>query len=119
MDIPRIPQGRGDLGRRMIRALKATFGPTLLIGSDIPGVTRTHIVCAFAALGDTKCVIGPATDGGFWLIGLKHPRAVSNRLFQDTRWSHPDTLKDALQTLPPTARAGTLSDVDTAADLSR
>lgn len=117
-DLVRLPQGRGDLGQRMRRALMATPGPSLLIGSDIPGITRTHIARAFVALGTAETVIGPATDGGFWLVGLKHPRRAPKSLFADTRWSHPDTLADTLPTLPqPLALADTLSDVDTAGDL--
>ena len=117
-DLPRIPQGRGDIGTRMSRALSATHGPTVLIGSDIPNVTRGHIAKAFDALGHAKTVVGPATDGGFWLIGLSNPESQPKTLFQGTRWSHPDTLADALPTLPePVALTTCLNDVDTVADL--
>ncbi|MEO0829992.1 MAG: DUF2064 domain-containing protein, partial [Pseudomonadota bacterium] len=54
--LARWPQGRGDLGRRMARALAATRGPSVLIGSDIPGITRHHIACAFHALGKAPSV---------------------------------------------------------------
>ena len=114
----RVPQGKGDLGLRMQRALRQTQGPSLLIGSDIPGITRGHIVKAFASLGTARSVIGPATDGGFWLVGLQHPQNAPKSLFENVRWSHPATLQDTLPTLPaPVAIAATLNDVDTIADL--
>ncbi len=117
-DLPRIPQGRGDIGRRMARALTSVPGPAVLIGADIPGVTRQHIDAAFSALGRSPSVIGPARDGGFWLIGLRHTKPLPPHLFANVRWSHADTLMDALATLPkPVAFVATLQDVDTAADL--
>ena len=117
-DLHRIPQGSGDLGARMARALARTPGPTLLIGSDIPGVERGHIVHAFAALGGARSVIGPAPDGGYWLVGLRHPRLALSGLFKNVRWSHPKTLDDTLCTLPrPVARAVMLRDVDEPGDL--
>lgn len=117
-DLPRIPQGTGNIGARMARAFASTYGPTVLIGSDIPGVTPAHIAKAFGALGQAKTVIGPAPDGGFWLIGLSHPSAQPKTLFKGVRWSHAETLTDTLPTLPePVAFTAQLNDVDTAADL--
>lgn len=114
----RIPQGQGDLGKRMARALTATQGPSVLIGSDIPGVEPCHIARAFRALGQAPSVIGPAPDGGYWLVGLRHPGLAPASLFQNVRWSHPDTLDDTLPTLPqPVARIDMLNDVDEIADL--
>ena len=117
-DLPRMPQGTGNIGTRMARALATTHGPTVLIGSDIPGITRRHIAKAFDALGQAKTVIGPAPDGGFWLIGLASPGSQPKTLFQGVRWSHPETLNDTLPTLPkPITFAARLNDVDTVADL--
>lgn len=117
-DLPRYPQGAGDLGQRMVRVFSATPGPTVLIGSDIPGVARRHIADAFQALCPAPSVIGPAFDGGFWLVGLRHPARAPAGLFRSVRWSHSDTLADTLPTLPqPVARIVTLSDVDRASDL--
>ena len=118
-DLIRLPQGPGDLGERMARVMRSTQGPTVLIGSDIPGVTTRHIAHAFAELGRTPSVIGPATDGGFWLVGLSHPARAPAGLFKNVRWSHAATLADTLPTLPgPTALIDTLTDVDSAADLA-
>ena len=117
-DLPCIPQGAGDLGRRMARSLGRTTGPTLLIGSDIPGVSKRHIARAFALLPSGGSIIGPATDGGYWLVGLDHPRKRCANLFNEVRWSTAHTLQDTLRTLPtPTATANTLADVDRGADL--
>src|SRR5580704_9527222 len=67
------PQGAGDLGQRMRRTLAACPpGPAVLIGSDIPQLTAAHIREAFALLGRHDIVFGPATDGGFWLVGTRH-----------------------------------------------
>ena len=118
-DLTRVPQGRGDLGERMARVLGQTHGPSVLIGADIPGIERRHIARAFTALGSHPAVIGPAPDGGYWLIGLRHASRLHAGFFEGVRWSTPDALTDTLLTLPqPVAFADTLSDVDTAADLA-
>lgn len=119
-DLARLPQGRGDLGVRMARALQSFDGPTLLIGSDIPGVTRGHVADAFKALGGAPSVIGPAPDGGFWLVGLAHPARAPSRLFDGVAWSTSTTRSETIPTLPqPVAEVAMLGDVDTAADLGK
>ncbi|KMW60636.1 hypothetical protein AIOL_000800 [Candidatus Rhodobacter oscarellae] len=115
----RVPQGRGDLGTRMARALSAMPpGPVVLIGGDIPAVTPAHIARALRRLGACDAVFGPAEDGGFWLVGLRGPRVPSG-FFQGVRWSTEHALVDALATLPGrrVGLADTLRDVDRAADL--
>ena len=52
-------------------------GPVVIIGSDVPGIRPHHIATAFRALGGSDAVLGPAIDGGYWLIGLK--RRVEQR----------------------------------------
>lgn len=114
----RIPQGNGDLGQRMARVLAMTTGPSVLIGSDIPGVERRHVARAFRALGGSPSVIGPAMDGGFWLVGLRHPGASPAGLFHGVVWSHSETRRQTLPTLPqPVAMVDALADIDEAADL--
>lgn len=116
--VARRPQGPGTLGDRMARMLRSTAGPTLVIGADIPDVTRSHIAKAFRTLAHNASILGPAPDGGYWLVGLKHPRNAPPTLFQNVRWSSEHALKDTEKTLPkPTAKTATLRDVDTAADL--
>ena len=116
----RIPQGRGNLGDRMARALRhAPAGPVCVIGGDIPGITAPRIAEAFKALGGNDAVFGPAPDGGYWLIGLRRSRAVPPRLFTGVRWSTEHALADTMATLPDhsIAHVATLRDVDTVEDL--
>lgn len=119
-ELRRRPQGRGDLGARMARMLgQVSQGPACLIGADIPAITRKEIAQGFAALGNHDAVFGPAPDGGFWLIGLKHPRRQPPHFFKNVRWSSEYALADSIATLPDhrIARIKTLRDVDTADDL--
>ena len=121
-DILRTPQGRGDLGQRMPRVMRnVARGPVCLIGADIPGITRVHIARAFTALGDHDAVFGPAMDGGYWLVGLKHPRRQPPGLFKDVRWSSEHALADTVKTLPDhrITLINQLRDVDTVEDLRR
>jgi rSAM/selenodomain-associated transferase 1 len=116
-----IPQGGGDLGRRMQRLMdNAPPGPVVIVGTDIPVIGRRHIASAFRALGDHDAVLGPATDGGYWLIGLRRRPCVP-RAFAGVRWSTAYALDDTLASLRGRriARLPTLGDVDTAADLDR
>lgn len=118
-DLPRIPQGPGDLGARMARLL-ALPGPVLVIGSDIPGVTRAHLARAARSLATHDAVFGPAPDGGYWLIGLAG-RPAPPGFLKGVRWSGPRALSDSVATLPGrrVALADTLQDVDSAEDLAR
>ncbi len=117
--LPRMPQGKGDLGARMARALRSCDGPVCLIGADIPAVDRTALARSFALLGRHDAVFGPAVAGGFWLIGVRHPRRLPYGFFRDVRWSTEHALSDAKATLPGwrIARGDLLKDVDSAADL--
>lgn len=118
--LPRIPQGRGNLGDRMGRvSLTAPPGPVCIIGADIPGITRAHIARAFRALGDHDACFGPAPDGGYWLIGLKQATRAPRSLFQNVRWSSEYALADTRASLPGKriALVDTLQDVDTLADM--
>ena len=115
-----IPQGQGDLGERMQRAFRhLPPGPVVLIGSDIPAIRSHHIRAAFKALGSADAVFGPATDGGYWLVGLRRrPKLLSP--FQDVRWSSEHALADTLSNLNGmhVSRVATLQDVDHATDLA-
>ena len=115
----RLPQGGGDLGARMQRIFdRGPAGPMLIVGTDVPGIRPAHIAEAFRLLGRHDAVFGPATDGGYWLVGLRrHPRVL--RPFADVRWSSPHALADTLANLEGRAVAfvATLSDVDDASDL--
>lgn len=72
-------QRDGDLGDRIAGALDDAFavggGPVLLVGMDTPQVTPSHLSAALAALEDADAVLGPAADGGWWLLGVHRPDA--------------------------------------------
>jgi len=115
-----VPQGEGDLGVRMQLLFDCLPpGPVVLIGSDIPAVSRAHIVSAFRRLGDADAVFGPAQDGGYWLVGLKRS---PNRLkpFANVPWSTDRALAATCANLKGRriALVGTLGDVDTAEDFA-
>lgn len=118
--LPRIPQGKGDLGARMVRIFdRLPAGPVVIIGADIPAISRVHISSAFSALGSHEAIFGPSEDGGYWSVGLRrlHPRPRG--FLNDVRWSSEHALADSVQTLPNRriAYLKTLRDVDTVADL--
>lgn len=121
-DIPRIPQGRGDLGPRMARLLSAApHGPVCLIGGDIPQVTPQRIQRAFDTLRGHDYVFGPAVDGGFWLVGARAGHICHARLFDGVAWSVSDTLAQTVAQMDQwdIGYCDVLNDVDTLRDLQR
>ncbi len=120
--IPRWPQGPGDLGDRMGRVLRhLPPGPVLIAGADIPELTADHIAEGFRLLGRDDAVIGPASDGGYWMLGLKRgARAIPAGLFRGVRWSTPHAMADTVESLAPldVAFGSVLIDVDEVQDLS-
>ena len=96
-------QGDGDLGYRMQRAFDDAFkygaAAVVIIGTDIPDLTAVDITKAFAALKQKKMVLGPAKDGGYYLIGLQKNAfspAVGN-LFTGIKWGERDVLKKTIK----------------------
>jgi uncharacterized protein len=112
--LPCIKQGIGDLGHRMGRMFRTLPpGPVIIIGADIPGITRAEIAQAFRKLAGVDAIVGPARDGGYWLIGLRRgPRLPY--LFRDVHWSTATALSDTWKNLHlrPVALAATLDDID-------
>ncbi|HEY0859206.1 MAG TPA: TIGR04282 family arsenosugar biosynthesis glycosyltransferase [Albitalea sp.] len=116
------PQGDGDLGARMARALAhrlAEFERCLLIGADIPGLNATYLRSAADALRTHDAVFGPALDGGYTLVGLRRP---APDLFEQMTWSTPEVMQHTRERL---ARLGLrhvelapLADIDEPADLA-
>ena len=96
-------QGDGDLGCRMKRALddafKAGAAAGVIIGTDIPDLTAVDIIKAFAALKQQKMVLGPAKDGGYYLIGLQKNDCLPavDDLFTGITWGERDVLKKTLK----------------------
>ncbi len=120
--LPRWPQGQGELGPRMGRALHGLGpGPVAIIGGDVPGIMAEHIALGFRALGENDLVFGPATDGGYWLVGCRSAHSVPSKLFADVRWSSEHALGDTMRSADGAriALINTFDDVDTAADLLR
>lgn len=118
-----LPQGTGDLGLRMLLPFRTLPpGPVVMVGSDIPAMRPSHVARAFRLLGRHDLVFGPASDGGFWLIGSRRGRPMPRDLFAGVRWSSPHALADTRANVPAAISVGeadTLDDVDTADDLRR
>ncbi len=114
-------QPDGDLGDRLRAAFASHFREgacrVVVIGSDCPGVDRGVIRDAFAALDVHDVVLGPARDGGYYLVGMK---ALHEPLFQGLSWSSFAVLNEtraAARSLGLTCRLlSPLRDVDTIAD---
>ncbi|MEB3292465.1 MAG: TIGR04282 family arsenosugar biosynthesis glycosyltransferase [Synechococcales bacterium] len=120
------PQGEGDLGDRMVRALTTAFRQTVettvLIGTDCPGMTPSLLWDAFSKLQTYDLVLGPAEDGGYYLVGLRRMEAAQYQpLFHVMPWSTDRVLSetcDRAQRLQlSTALLPTLPDIDRPADL--
>lgn len=118
-----VAQATGDLGRRMHLAMQGAFDDgarrVVLVGTDIPGLTAPILEQAFTALHEKDLVLGPSSDGGYWLIGIKRPA----NLFDGIVWSRPDVLKNTLtwarqKGLTP-CLLDPLNDLDTPDDLGR
>ena len=97
-DLLFAPQGEGDLGERMLRAFEEAFGAgigrVILVGTDCPGLTKDLVQKAVAALANNDVVLGPAKDGGYYLIGLRKP---IGQLFGQIPWGSGEVLKKTLQ----------------------
>ncbi|MBT9395158.1 TIGR04282 family arsenosugar biosynthesis glycosyltransferase [Hymenobacter sp. NST-14] len=117
-----LPQPAGDLGAKMQAAFTHDFArpaqAAVIIGTDCPGLTTAHLAEAYAALRTHDVVLGPAADGGYYLLGM---RRLHPALFENKPWS---TATVRAETLADAARLGLrvyllpeLQDVDTAADL--
>lgn len=97
-----VPQGGGGLGvrlqRQVVRGFAQGHRAIVLVGSDLPRLAAVDLHQAFAALQEVPLVLGPADDGGYWLIGL---RAPAPSLFAGIDWGGPQVLA---QTLAQAAR---------------
>ena len=113
----RFAQRGGGLSARSARIF-AEKGPVITIGTDIPSMKRRDIAAGFRALKRHDAVVGPAADGGFWLLGLNAPARPD--LFEDIRWSHAETRADMCAAIKgTTALLRTREDVDDAASYGR
>jgi rSAM/selenodomain-associated transferase 1 len=97
------PQADGDLGRRMADffagELEEGASRVVVIGSDAPTLDPSFVIGAFVALEGRDVVLGPATDGGYYLVGTR--RAVP-QIFEGIDWSTPDVLGQTIDRLDGT-----------------
>ena len=122
-----IEQVEGDIGEKMMAAFSHAFSDgshaAILVGSDIPDITSKILIQGFEALHHDRVVIGPALDGGYYLIGMCAAQAATlvPLLFSNIRWSRKDLFTSTMGRL---ARAGfdvitlpRLQDIDQPEDL--
>ncbi len=119
----RVQPAAGSLGERMAHAFAEAFaagaGRVVVIGTDCPGLTADLLRLAFEQLATHDLVVGPAADGGYYLLGMNklHPS-----LFANKQWSTdsvlPATLADAEDLGLLVAQLPTLTDIDSASDLA-
>ena len=117
---PRIePQGSGGLGERLQRAIRAhARGLVAVIGTDAPDLNAARIARAFASARRHGAAIGPAADGGFWILALSARRARTVA-FEGVRWSTAHACADTVAALGgKVARLETLIDIDDQAALT-
>lgn len=110
----RQAQNSGDLGTRLQHVFRsAPFGPVMVIGTDCPALRRDDIAAAMGALRHADAVLGPATDGGFWLLGL-NAKLAKKANFSNIRWSTSHALDDTAQAIRSNKMLyiRTLTDVD-------
>ncbi len=120
------PQSGADLGERMASAFRSVLEgapegrAALLLGTDLPLLQERHLLDALEALISVDVVLGGTEDGGYYLIGMKHPHTD---LFDIDHWGGPKVLENTLALAAArglgTARIGTLPDVDTLVDLEK
>ena len=123
------PQGPGDLGARMRRAFARCFAGgavrCVMLGTDSPGLPLRHVREAFRRLRASDAVVGPALDGGYYLLGLARP---TPELLRGMPWSSPDLLRAtharaaqlglSLAVLPPWFDVDQPADLDVLAGLA-
>jgi rSAM/selenodomain-associated transferase 1 len=117
-----LAQSEGDLGARMAHAFGEAFARgaarVAIVGSDVPWISRTHVMEAFDALNDHDLVLGPARDGGYYLLAMSRTQP---ELFEGVAWSTPTVLADTFQRASGLGLKGrvleTLSDIDSVKDV--
>ena len=111
-----------DLGERMNHAFELLFSrgyrQIVIVGSDIFELTTNDIQEAFSHLDTTNFVVGPALDGGYYLLGMN---ALKKKLFKNKKWGTKTVLKDTLKNLEQeqVVLLATKNDIDTYDDLKK
>ena len=114
---------RNLLGMRLYLAFRKAFHNgcrrVVLLGTDIPQLRTEMLEEAFDAFMENDLVIGPSTDGGYWLMGLNRPV----NLFQGLNWGSKTVLEQTISLAKrhnlKFHRLETLSDIDTVEDVTR
>ena len=121
--LPMWPQPEGDLGARIEHTLRRALLEStcaIAVGADTPGLTPAMLDDAIRQLDSCDAVLGPAHDGGYYLLGL---RRCPQALFQNIRWSHKATLDDTIARFQQLGVQHSLLpkwfDLDTPEDLTR
>ncbi len=117
-------QNGDSLGNRMVAAFFELFqqgySKVVIIGSDCPELTTFVMEDAFDKLDTADVVVGPSSDGGYYLLGLTN---LIPELFKNKQWSTDtvlsDTIKDTVNLRKSCSFLTELSDIDTADDLRR
>lgn len=119
--VPVVRQRGDGLAERLVHAFADTASGgdgSVLVGMDTPQVRAEHLAAARSALGTADAVLGPAADGGWWLLGLRDPADAA--VLADVPMSTSDTGAVTLAALRDRGRRvallPVLRDVDTAAD---
>jgi uncharacterized protein len=118
-----IPQQGENLGQRMknsfIEAFHQGYRRVILMGSDSPDLPADILTKAFQDLQKLPVVIGPTTDGGYYLVGFQHDM-FQPEVFDDIHWSSPTVYKETLKKIhTPISILPIWSDVDTFSDLKQ
>jgi rSAM/selenodomain-associated transferase 1 len=99
-DFRYLPQRGEDIGQKMNNAFKDVFSEgaekVILIGTDIPGISSCIISDALNVLTENEVVIGPAEDGGYYLLGMKKQYDI---LFENIKWGTGSVLASTLDVL--------------------
>lgn len=109
-----------DLGERMLHAFQNAFNnnyeKVIIVGSDLFDLKEKHIEEAFQKLNKRDIVIGPAKDGGYYLLGMK---TLKEAVFKDKKWSTASVFKDTLKDLYKLKvhQLEVLNDIDTFEDM--
>lgn len=118
-----FPQQGVDLGERLLHAFRWThrqgYRSTIVIGSDAPHITREMIAQAGRALQEVDVVLGPADDGGYYLIAMREPHDVFSTIPMSTSVVAARTIARAEKLGLKTRLIQPLFDVDEYADLLR
>ncbi|MBL7056126.1 TIGR04282 family arsenosugar biosynthesis glycosyltransferase [Candidatus Woesearchaeota archaeon] len=114
------PQSKGNLGARMKDCFEhflKDYQKVIIIGSDLPDMNQEIIKESFEILETKDVALGPSTDGGYYLIGMKH----LNELFSNIEWSTNTVLKETINKIKKNNLTFTLlkelKDIDKKKDL--